>query len=146
VTPQEEKELLLRVVLRIAQTQLEKGGFIPFGATLGPGREAQLLMPTSAKREITIDKVVAYWKVQMSKAIETSKITTLCTVTDVRISDNDGKLIPGVFIHVEHWAGDAEDILFPYTKDENAKVTLQEPAKEATNLQFFVTSDDSSRH
>ncbi len=101
---------MLRVVTRIAQTQLEKGGFIPFGATLGPGREPQLLIPTSAKGEITTDKVEAYWKVQMSKAIEAAKITTLCTVTDVRIPDSDGKLIPGVFIHIEHRAGEAEDV------------------------------------
>ena len=141
MTPQEEIELLLRVVARIAQTQLEKGGFIPFGATLGSGRDVQLLIPNSAKGEMTIEVVDAYWKKQMSKAIQTGKVNALCTVAGVRVTDGDAKLVPGVFIHVEHSGGDSEDLLYPYTKDADSKVTFLEVTRAVANLQFFGISD-----
>lgn len=143
MTPQEEIELLLRVVARIAQTQLEKGGFIPFGATLGPSRDVQLLIPNSTKGEMTIEVVDAYWKKQMSKAIQTGKVNALRTVADVRVTDGDAKLVPGVFIHVEHSGGKAEDILYPYAKDENSKVTFLKITRAAAHLQFFSISDEA---
>jgi hypothetical protein len=143
LTPQEEIELLLRVVARIAQSQLEKGGFIPFGATLEAGRDVQLLMPNSAKGEMTIEVVDAYWRKQMSKAIETGNVKALCTVADVRVTDADAKLVPGVFIHVEHAGGDSEDILYPYTKDADSKVTFLEVTRAVANLQFFSTLDEA---
>jgi hypothetical protein len=49
MTPKEEKELLLRVVTKLAGQQLEKGGSIAFGATLGSKRDVQLLMPKRAE-------------------------------------------------------------------------------------------------
>jgi hypothetical protein len=45
MTLQEEKELLLRVATQLATKLIGRGGFIPFGATLGPGRNVKLLMP-----------------------------------------------------------------------------------------------------
>ena len=144
MTPQEEIELLLRVVARIAQTQLEKGGFIPFGATLGSGRDVQLLIPNSAKGEMTIEVVDAYWRKQMSKAIETGEVKALCTVADVRVSNGDAKLVPGVFIHMEHSGGDSEDLLYPYTKDAQSKVTFLEVTRAVANLQFFTSSAEQA--
>ncbi len=143
LTPQEEIELLLRVVARIAQVQLEKRGFIPFGATLGSGRDVQLLIPNSAKGEMTIEVVDAYWKKQMCKAIQTGKVNALCTVADVRVTDGDAKLVPGVFIHAEHSGGKAEDILCPYVKDENSKVTYLKITRAVAHLQFFSSSDEA---
>ena len=144
MTPQEEIELLLRVVARIALTQLEKGGFIPFGATLGSSRDVKLLIPNSAKGEMTIEVVDAYWKKQMSKAIETGDVKALCTVADVRVTDGDAKLVPGVFIHIEHSGGDSEDLLYPYTKDADSKVTFLEVTRARANLQFFTSSTDQA--
>lgn len=138
MTPEEEKSLLLRVVVRIAQTQLEKGGFIPFGATLRAGRDVQLLIPKSAPvGNTTIELVNAYWSRQMAKAIESGDVRALCTVADVRESNSDGRLVPGVFIHIEHFSGDAEDLLYLYSKLENSQVRFQEPTRETTTLKFF---------
>lgn len=138
MTPEEEKSLLLRVVVRIAQTQLEKGGFIPFGATLRPGRDVQLLIPKGAPGgNTTIELVNAYWSRQMAKAIESGDVRALCTVADVRESNSDGRLVPGVFIHIEHFSGDAEDLLYLYSKLENSQVRFQEPTRETTTLKFF---------
>lgn len=144
MTPQEEIELLLRVVARIALTQLETGGFIPFGATLGSSRDVKLLIPNSAKGEMTIEVVDAYWKKQMNKAIETGDVKALCTVADVRVTDGDAKLVPGVFIHIEHSGGDSEDLLYPYTKDADSKVTFLEVTRARANLQFFTSSTDQA--
>ena len=143
MTPQEELELLLRVVARIAQTQLETGGFIPFGATLGPARDVQLLIPNSAKGEMTIELVDAYWKRQMSKAIEAGNVRALCTVSDVRVTDSDSKLVPGVFIHIEHSGGGSEDLLYPYTRGADSKVTFLEVTRALATLQFFPSVDDT---
>lgn len=144
MTPQEEIEPLLRVVARIALTQLETGGFIPFGATLGSSRDVKLLIPNSAKGEMTIEVVDAYWKKQMNKAIETGDVKALCTVADVRVTDGDAKLVPGVFIHIEHSGGDSEDLLYPYTKDADSKVTFLEVTRARANLQFFTSSTDQA--
>jgi hypothetical protein len=146
VTPQEEKDLLLRVAVRIAQTQLEKGGIIPFGATLGKGRDVQLLIPNSAKGNMTIEIVDAYWRKQMARAIEAGNVKALCTVADVRVTDTQGKLVPGVFIHIEHFAGVAEELLYHYAKDENAAITFLEVKREATIPQYFASLPDPSRN
>lgn len=61
MTPQEEKALLLRVVTKLVTPQLERGGFVPFGAILGQNRNVQLLMPKSVKRDVTRDELVDYW-------------------------------------------------------------------------------------
>ena len=146
MTPLEEKDLLLRVAVRVAQTQLEKGGIIPFGATLGEGRDVQLLIPNSAKGNMTIEIVDAYWRKQMAKAIEAGNVKALCTVADVRVTDDRGKLVPGVFIHIEHSAGDAEELLYHYAKDDNTTVTFIEVKREPTILQYFISTNDASRN
>jgi hypothetical protein len=146
LSPLEERDLLLRVAVRIAQTQLEKGGIIPFGATLGEGRDVQLLIPNGAKRNTTIEIVDAYWRKQMAKAIEGGNVKALCTVADVRVADSNGKLVPGVFIHIEHSAGGAEELLYHYAKDENAAVTFIEVKREPTILQYFLSANDASRN
>jgi hypothetical protein len=146
LTPLEEKDLLLRVAVRVALTQLEKGGILPFGATLGAGRDVQLLIPNSAKGNMTIEIVDAYWRRQMAKAIEGGNVKALCTVADVRVTDSEGKLVPGVFVHVEHSAGDAEELLYHYAKDENAAITFLEIKREATTPQYFASLPDPSRN
>ena len=141
MTPEEEKALLLRVVLRVAQSQLERSGFAPFGATLGGARDVQLLIPESAKSgTMTVDVVDAYWRKQMGKALEAGNVRALCTVADVRETDGEGKLVPGVFVHLEHSTGDAEDLLYFYAKLEGARVTFQEPFRDKAALQFFTAT------
>jgi hypothetical protein len=61
----------------------------------------------------------------------------------VRVTDGDAKLVPGVFIHVEHSGGEAEDILYPYAKDENSNVTFLKITRAAAQLQFFSISDEA---
>ena len=48
---------MLRVVLRLAKEQLEKGGFIPFGAALGMKRDVPRRMPKSMKKDVKQDKL-----------------------------------------------------------------------------------------
>lgn len=140
MTPQEEKELLLRVVTKLVRKQLEKGGFIPYGATLGSNREVQLLMPKSMKRDVTRDELDAYWVQTIRQAVATGECKTACWCADVREKAEDGTLVPAVLIHVEHAETFSEDILYPYRKDENSGVVFGEPMSELTEHQIFTSS------
>ena len=140
MTPQEEKELLLRVVTKLAGRQIEKGGFIPFGATLGSKRDVRLLMPESMKKEVTRDELDAYWTREIRKAIIGGECKTACWIADVRLQSEEGTLFPAIMVHVEHVGVFSEDILFPYKKEENSAVVFGEPTTEAMQHQIFAAS------
>jgi hypothetical protein len=144
MTPQEEKELLLRVVTKLVRKQLEKGGFIPYGATLGSNRDVQLLMPESMKRDMTRDELDAYWVRTLRQAVGVGGYKTVCWCADVRVQAEDGTLLPAVLIHVEHADTFSEDILYLYRKDESSGVVFGEPTSEATEHQIFTCSREPS--
>jgi hypothetical protein len=137
MTPQEEKELLLRVVVRVAAMQLKEGGLVPFGATLGLKRDVKLLMPKSWKQTPTTrDELEGYWIRELRQATASGTCKTVCSCADVRVPKGE-KLVPAVLIHVEHAEGSAEDILYPYQKDEGSVVVFGEPTSAATEHQIF---------
>ena len=74
MTLQEEKELLLRVVTKLAAKLIGEGGFVPFGATLGPGRNVKLLMPKGWKENATRDELEACWSRELKKAHHGSRV------------------------------------------------------------------------
>jgi len=137
MTPQEEKELLLRVVTKVAKKQLEQGGFIPFGATLGSNRDVQLLMPKSMKPNVTQDELDAYWVRTLRKAAAGGECKSVCSCADVRIQADDGTMVPALLIHVEHTDNLSEDILYPYEKDERLGIVFGELKSEETEHQIF---------
>jgi hypothetical protein len=143
MTPQEEKNLLLRVVIRLAGTQLESGGLTPFGATLGSERDVKLLVPKGFKKNPTRDEVEAYWAGELRKANATGKCKTVCSCADVRVPVEGGNLIPGVLIHIEHAEGSAEDVLYPYRNDEGS-VVFGVPTSVKAELQVFPPLQGSS--
>lgn len=142
MTPQEEKELLLRVVVRVATQQLELGrGFYPFGAILGANRDVQLLMPQSMKTDVREDELKSYWVRELRKAIEQGRATfkTACYCTDVRITLETSELVPAISAHIEHANADAETITYPYCWSHDAKPLLNEPTRSpAEHLVFSV--------
>jgi|SRR6266446_1083331 len=144
MTPDEEKQLLLRVVLRLAKDQLEKGGFIPFGATLGTKRDVQLLMPKSMKKDVKRDELDAYWNEQFRPFVAGQGCKTVCTCADVCLSGDEGGLVRGVLIHIEHADSAAEDIFAPYTRDENSKVTFGRETREAAERFVFISQGQHS--
>jgi hypothetical protein len=144
MTPQEEKELLLRVVTKLVRKQLEKGGFIPYGATLGSNRDVQLLMPKSMTRDVTRDELDAYWVRTLRQAVAAGECKTVCWCADVRVQAEDGTLLPAVLIHVEHADTFSEDILYPYRKDEGSRILFGERTSQATQHQIFTSSREPS--
>jgi len=78
MTPLEEKQLMLRVVLRLAKEQLEKGGFIPFGAALGMKRDVPRRMPKSMKKDVTPDKLDTYGNEQFRPIVAGQDCQTVC--------------------------------------------------------------------
>lgn len=140
MTAHEEKQLMLRVVLGIAKAQLETaGGLTPFGAAMGAKRDVQLLMPKSMKKDVKQDELNSYWGKQLRRVIAGQDCKTVCTCVDVRLPNDQGELVPGVLIHIEHAGSDAEDILVPYTKDKDSKVTFGSETRENSNSFVFVS-------
>ena len=141
MTPQEQKELLLRVVTKLAVSRLEKGGFVPFGATLGSGRDVKLLMPTGWKENATRDEHEAYWTRELRKASLSGECKTVCSCADVRLPREGEEPVPAILIHMEHAEDSAEDIMFPYAKDESATIVLGTPTSVLTEHHIFKPSE-----
>ncbi len=131
MTRQEETELLLRVMTRLAQTQLEKGGFIPFGGVLGSKRDVQLVMPKGWKQNSTRDEVEGYWTRELKKYALQDGCRVVCFCADVRVPKDDDQLVPGLLIHIEHVEAESEDMLYPYHKEDDAKVVFGKPTSVA---------------
>ena len=140
MTLQEEKELLLRVVTRFAAKLIGEGGFVPFGATLGPGRNVKLLMPKGWKENATRDELEAYWARELKRGATEAECKTVCSCTDVRVPMDSGDLAPGIFIHLEQVGSPAEDIVYPYLKDGNLEAKLGTPTSVETESRVFAAS------
>jgi hypothetical protein len=138
MTPLEEKELLLRVVTKLAQTQLEQGGFIPFGAVLGSKRDLKLLRPKSWKQNPTRDDVEGYWFRELKKHAEKEGCRSLCFCADVWIPTEGDQLLPAILVHIEHVESDAEEMLYPYGKDEGSRVVFGKRTSETVERRVFV--------
>lgn len=136
MTPQEKKELLLRVVTKLAARQLANGGFIPFGATLGSKRDVQLLMPKSMKTNVARDELRGYWARELAQAASEDR-GTVCWCADVRIALEGDAPVPAVLIHIEHPEAYAEDVLYPY-EYMGSECLLQPPIVEVTDYQIFA--------
>jgi hypothetical protein len=138
MTLQEEKELLLRVVTRLAAKLIGQGGFVPFGAALGPGRNVKLLMPKAWKDNVTRDELEAYWSRELKKATTEADCKTVCSCADVRVPMDSGDLAPGIFIHLEQAGSPAEDIVYPYLKDGISEAKLGTPTSVETGSRVFA--------
>ena len=140
MTLQEEKELLLLVVTRLAAKLIGQGGFVPFGAALGPGRNVKLLMPNAWKENVTRDELDAYWSPELKKATTEADCKTICSCADVRVPMDSGDLAPGIFIHLEQVGSPAEDIVYPYLKDGISEAKLGTPTSVETESRVFAAS------
>jgi hypothetical protein len=128
MTPQEEKDLLLRVVIKVARLELEQGaGLVPFGATLGAKRDVCLLRPKEVAGAVTRDKLEDYWKRQLRQAVSAGECRAVCCCADVRLQQGEGQLVPALLIHVEHVDDGGEDIMYPHWKDEDSQLVLGQP-------------------
>jgi hypothetical protein len=144
MTPQEEKELLLRLVVKVATMQLAEGGITPFGATLGSRRNVKLLLSKNWKREVTTqDDFEKYWIRELRQAAAAEVCRMACACADVRVPMEDGRLVPAVLIHVEHTEGSAEDVVYPYRRDDESMVVFGEPTSAETACQIFNTNESS---
>jgi len=135
---------LLKVVVRVAAIQLKEGGLVPFGATLGFSRSVKLLMPKGWKPSpATPDQLEGYWIRELRLATVASACKSVCYCADVRLPVEQ-KLVPAIFIHVEHAEGSAEDILSPYRKDEGSTIVFGEPTSSETAHQIFTPAQETS--
>jgi hypothetical protein len=140
MTLEEEKELLLRVATKLAIKLIGKGGFVPFGAMLGPGRNVKLLMPKDWKKDATREEVEAYWSRELKNATTEAPCKTVCSCADVRVPMDSGELLPGIFIHLEQAGPLAKDIVYPYVKDGNSEAMLGTPTSVESEHRVFTAS------
>jgi hypothetical protein len=140
MTLQEEKKLLLRVVTRLAAKLIGEGGFVPFGAPLGPGLNVKLLMPKGWKENATRDELEAYWSRELKKATTEAECKTVCSGADLRVPMDNGDLAPGIFIHLEQVGSPAEDIVYPYLKGGISEAKLGTPTSVETESRVFAAS------
>jgi hypothetical protein len=138
MTLQEEKQLLLSVVTKLAAKFIGQGGFVPFGAILGPSRKVNLIMPKGWKENTTRDELDAYWSRELKKAITDTGCMTACSCADVRIPIDHGELAPGIFIHMEQAGLPAEDIVYPYRQNGDSEAKLGTPTSVETESRVFV--------
>ena len=137
MTPQEEKALLLRVVTQLAAKFLLKGGFIPFGATLGPNRNVDLLMPEGMKKDVTRDELDDYFGKELRRAAAGEQRKTACFCAHV--GEVEGRvLFPAVLVHVEHTEAYAEDVLYPYQLNDVPEVVFGNPTIANTDRNIFI--------
>jgi hypothetical protein len=138
---QEQKQVLLQVATRLAAWHIERGGFIPFGAVLGPGRYIKLIRPKSWKQNPTRDEADAYWGRVLRRGSNETGGRTVCSCSEVRAHWEGGELIPGVLIHIEQAEILSEDIFYPFEKTESCQVVFGPPTAAKTAPQVFGTSE-----
>lgn len=141
MTPEEEKQLLLQVVTKLAAKLIGEGGFVPFGATLGPGRSVNLLMPKNWKENATRNECEDYWSRELKKATANGDCKSVCSCADVRIPMNSGDLAHRLLIHIEHAQSCSEDIGIPYVKDGDSGVRLGAPTSVKTEAKVFTIKE-----
>lgn len=127
------------VVTKLAAKLIKQGGFVPFGATLGPGRNVKLFMPKDWKENATRDELETYWSRELRKAVNDAECKTVCSCADVRLPIDNGNLVPCIFIHIEQAPRLAEDIAYPYMKDGDSEVKLGAPTTVQTEPRIFST-------
>ncbi len=137
MTPREEIDLLLRVVTRLAQKQLEKGGFIPFGAVLGANREVQLLMPGGWKKDSTRDEVENYWYAELRKHAAKVGCKCVCFCADVGVPIESGGYLLAVNVYIEHPQAEAANLFYQYSQNPGPDVTFGQPITVKTDHHVF---------
>jgi hypothetical protein len=142
MTAREEIDLLLRVVTRLAQQQLEMGGFYPFGAVLGSSRDVQLLMPKGWKKDSTRDEVEAYWYSELRKHSAKDSCKVVCFCANVGVPTEAEEYTWGVNVYIEHQQAGAASIFYPYSQNPDSRVEFGQPTTVKTERHVFLNTQD----
>jgi hypothetical protein len=140
MTSQEEKELLLRIVMRLAQQHLGADGLSPFAAVLNRGRQLKLLLPESMKPNPAADELERYWLRELRKAItDEADARAACHCATVQAPTEQGGTVPGIWVFLEHIEDGAEDLVFPYWKNEKSEYVFGDATVVASERKIFVS-------
>jgi hypothetical protein len=94
------------------------------------------------KKYPTRDELEAYWINQLQESVTKSqgdsKAAFFCVA--VLIPAKDGKMVPAVIVYLDHTTAGAEDIFYPYWKDERSKFVLGEPISSPAAHRIFISS------
>jgi hypothetical protein len=135
----EPKELLLRVVMRLVEKELNGQGLRTFAAVLVKGPEIQVLVPETMKKNVTTDELHEYWIGELRSSVSSRHSEVVCYCTDLRVTDENGTLVtPGVLVFVEESGGSAEYRFYTYEKKKDSAVAMHEPTIEAIPTRVFT--------
>jgi hypothetical protein len=138
MTAADDKKLLLGVALRLAAEQLEKGGLPPFGVVLGSKRDVQLLMPKSfSKRTVTQEDLEEYWFRELRGFTAADGCKAVCFCADVGFPGEKEQITRGLLVHVEHIEGGAEDMGYPYWRNDDSRIVFGEPISVTSERRAF---------
>jgi hypothetical protein len=139
VNAREEIQLVLKIVLKYARTQLqEEGGFQAFGATLGSNRDVLMLLPESQPDDASFADVREHWYRALRKAIDDGGCRTVAWCCNVKAPGENDTRVPAVFVHVEHMEGQAWEMYFPFATDSDSTVLYGEQTELAVQSVLFV--------
>jgi hypothetical protein len=135
-TPEEEKDLLLRIITELVQKQLERGPSVGFAATLGSKRDAKVVMPTDWEPVSSRSELAEYWDYELGQVVG-SETRAACYCASIRLPGADAI---GVLIHIEHAEGSSED---GCRRDGiSKKLLLQEPVSAVVPRHIFAPSQN----
>ncbi len=137
---QEESDLLLRATVAVAETQFQRGRFLPFAVTLGPERKAQTLFTDDLEPDASRDEIVQYWRHELRDVIARHETRAACHCTLARVRVAEGSTAPVLIIHLEHAEGGANDFVHPLRKEQDGRVVIGEPRAIPTQREIFGTS------
>jgi hypothetical protein len=144
MTPEERKDLLLNLVKRFAEIQMQEfGGITPFGATLGLGRDVILIKPKSTPQEISPDQLTAYFQKRLLEAVSKKPLTAVCYCAHVLAKSTTGEMVPGLFVHFEQPEGVSENMAYPFTIGNDSKLNFGPPTCVPVELEVFRPSSSS---
>jgi hypothetical protein len=143
----EQKTLLLRVVTQLIEKQLNEQGLRTFGAVLGSGREVQLLVPETIKRQHpSLDELDSYWLEQLRKAVMGTDANAACYCAEVQTIREDGTPItPGIVLFLEQKAGNAEYRFYTYEKNDHSTRLVEQNSQNAP-MRLFLDSAPTRKH
>jgi hypothetical protein len=126
MTAREETNLLLRAAIGVAELQLKRGQILHFAVTLGSEKNAKTLFTEDLERNASRADLEQFWGWELKNAVD-SETRAVCYCANVRVPLGEQGPVPCIFVHFEHVEGRAEDMVFPYSKDESANLVVKNP-------------------
>jgi len=104
------------------------------------GRDVTMIKPKSTPREVSADRVAAYFQKQLLEAASKRPLTAVCYCADVLAQTTTGETIRGFFVHFEQLEGVSENMVYPYSIGNDSTLNFDPPTCVTVELEVFRPS------